>query len=463
MNRKPFSLMLVSLAVALAAVGFSGSAMAAGFALTEQSASSLGNAFAGGAAFTDDASGQYFNPAIMTELSGTQTSIAAHDIVPSSKPSDASAKTVTLGNAPYTGSLDDGGVSAVVPNLYFVSDLNPQTKFGLSITVPFGLSTDYSNDWIGRYHGIKSSVETININPAIAFKVNERLSVGGGISAQQVKAELTSAVDSASICLAAQATGKVPAGTCAGVGLGTTPGNNAVDSYAKIKGDSWSYGFNLGLLFKPMEGTRIGASYRSAINQKLTGDATFTNSTAFSTFLTAISSQAFTNTSDSAYLRLPAMLSVSAVQAVGPKMDVMGDVTWTQWNRFKELRVSYGNPAQPDSVTTENWRNTLRYSLGLTYKANDRMKLRGGVAYDQTPVPDDAHRTVRLPDSNRTWLAFGMSYAASQQLSFDAGYAHLFMKDAHVNNTTEASIAQNLQATYKSSVDILSAQMNYKF
>ncbi|MHB8534588.1 MAG: OmpP1/FadL family transporter [Sulfuricaulis sp.] len=463
MDQNTFSRRLLPHFIVLSLGIIPGTVAAAGFSLIEQSGSGMGNAFAGGAAFTDDASAQYFNPASMMELNGSQFSVAAHDIRPSSRPSDATAKVTTLGGISYTGSTDNGGVNAIVPNLYFVSDLNPQTKFGLGITVPFGLSTDYSNDWIGRYHGIKSSIETININPAIAFKVNDRLSVGGGVSAQYIKAELTSAIDSASICLGAQATGSVPAGTCAGVGLGTTPGNSAVDSYAKIKGDNWGYGFNLGLLFKPMEGTRIGAAYRSSVKQKLTGDATFTRSTAFNTFLNAVSSKAFVTTSDSANLNLPAILSVSAVQAVGPKLEVMGDVTWTQWNKFKQLRVTYGNAAQPDSVTTEDWRNTLRYSVGLSYKMNDRMKLRSGVAYDQTPIPDDAHRTVRLPDSNRTWLAFGLNYAANQQMSVDAGYAHLFMQDSHVNNTTEAAIAENLQATYKSNVNILSVQLNYKF
>jgi long-chain fatty acid transport protein len=288
----------------------------------------------------------------------------------------------------------------------------------------------------------------------LAFKLNDRLSLGGGISAQHISAELTSAIDSGALCV-----GLGGGGACAGLGL--TPGNNATDSYAKIKGDDWGYGFNLGLLYKPMDGTRVGVAYRSSVKQSLEGDATFTRSAAFNTFLGA--STLFTNTSLNADIDLPATLSVSAAHALGTQLELMGDITWTQWNKFKELRVKYGNPAQPDSVTTENWRNTLRYSVGLAYKLDDRMKLRGGVAYDQTPVPDDEHRTVRLPDNNRTWIALGMTYAASNQLSFDVGYAHLFLKDSHINNTTEASVAQNLQGTYKNNIDILSAQLNYMF
>jgi long-chain fatty acid transport protein len=450
----PYKILL--LAVILVLGGFSGTAAAAGFALIEQSGSGMGNAFAGGAAAVDDASVQFFNPAAITELKGTQFSVAAHSVMPSAKLTDASARETTLGNIPYTtpGAAEDGGVNAIVPNLYFVNDINPQTKFGLSISVPFGLSTDYSNDWIGRYHGIKSSVETININPVLAFKLNDRLSLGGGISAQHISAELTSAIDSGALCV-----GLGGGGACAGLGL--TPGNNATDSYAKIKGDDWGYGFNLGLLYKPMDGTRVGVAYRSSVKQSLEGDATFTRSAAFNTFLGA--STLFTNTSLNADIDLPATLSVSAAHALSTQLELMGDITWTQWNKFKELRVKYGNPAQPDSVTTENWRNTLRYSAGLAYKLDDRMKLRGGVAYDQTPVPDDEHRTVRLPDNNRTWIALGMTYAASSQLSFDVGYAHLFLKDSHINSTTEASVAQNLQGTYKNNIDILSAQLNYMF
>lgn len=452
-----------NLLLVLALGSYAGSALASGFALIEQSASGMGNAFAGGAAATDDASVQFYNPAALTEIKGTQASAAGHYIMPSAKLSNASARVVTLGNAPYTGSVDDAGVNGFVPNFYYTRDLNSQTKFGFALNVPFGLSTEYDAGWIGRYHAIKSAVETINLNPSLAFKINGQLSLGAGVSAQYFKAELTSAIDSASACLAAQAASQVPPGTCAGVGLGTTPGNHAVDSYAKIKGDDWGYGFNLGLLYKPTDAMRIGVAYRSSIKQRLTGDATFTRSAAFNTFLTGVGSTAFTNSAVTAGINLPASLSLSMTQVLNPRFEIMGDISWTQWSKFQELRIFYANPAQSASVTTENWKNTLRYALGLSYKLNDTIKLRTGLAYDESPVPDAQHRTPRIPDNNRTWMAFGLNYAHSERLSFDAGYAHLFVKNSEINNTTEAAVANNLQGTYKNSVDILSAQMNYRF
>ena len=463
MNGNTPSYKIVSLVAVLAAGGFSGSANAAGFALIEQSASGLGNAYAGGAAAIDDASVQFFNPAALTEVAGTQTSIAGHYIMPRSNLSNASATRVTLGNVPYTGTIDDAGVKGFVPNFYYSRDINTNLKFGLGINVPFGLSTEYDETSIARYHGLKSAVESVNINPALAFKLNDRLSLGAGVSAQYLKAELTTAVDSASACLVAQALGQVPAGTCSAVGLGTTPANQSVDSYAKVEGDDWSYGFNVGLLYKPMDAMRLGLAFRSSIKQNLQGEATFIRSAAFNTFLNAVSSKAFTTTADSADIELPASISLSMAHGFSPQIEILGDITWTEWSKFHELRVTFANPAQPAAVTTENWDNTFRYSVGMSYKLNDRMKLRTGLALDKSPIPDPQQRTPRIPDNDRTWLAFGLTHTSSSNLSFDLGYAHLFVKDSTIDNTTEGSIKYNLKGSYENSVNILSAQLNYKF
>lgn len=448
MNGNTASYKIMSLVAVLAAGGFSGGASAAGFALIEQSGSGLGNAYAGGAAAIDDASVQFFNPAALTEIAGTQVSMAGHYIMPRGNLSGASARVVTLGNIPYTGTIDDAGVNGFVPNFYYARDLNANLKFGLGVSVPFGLSTEYDETWIGRYHALKSAVETVNINPALAFKLNDRLSLGAGVSAQYIKAELTSAVDSGSLCVALGA-------ACGG------PGNQAVDSYAKIRGEDWSYGFNLGLLYKPMDSMRLGLAFRSSVKQNLQGDGAFTRSSALNAVLGG--SPLFTYTAASADIDLPASFSLSVAHGFTPQIEVMGDITWTQWSNFQELRIDFANPLQPDAVTTENWNDTYRYSVGVSYKLNDRIKLRTGLAFDETPVPDAQHRTPRIPDNDRTWLAFGLTHAHSSNLSMDVGYAHLFVKDSTIDNTTEGSIRANLKGSYENSVNILSAQLNYKF
>lgn len=157
---------------------FSAQASAAGFALIENSASGMGNAYAGGAAIADDASTVWFNPAGMMRLNGDQMSAALHIISPSAQFKDGgSSQSAAAGGGPLSGNEDDGGATAVVPNFYYVTELSENSRFGVGVTVPFGLSTDYDDDWVGRYHATTSEVQAININPSFAFKHNDKLSL----------------------------------------------------------------------------------------------------------------------------------------------------------------------------------------------------------------------------------------------------------------------------------------------
>jgi long-chain fatty acid transport protein len=103
----------------------------------------------------------------------------------------------------------------------------------------------------------------------------------------------------------------------------------------------------------------------------------------------------------------------------------------------------------------------MRYSLGLNYRYNSAWLLRAGIAYDEEPIPDAQHRTPRIPGNDRTWLAFGANYRYSPALSFDVGYAHLFVDDTPIDVSTATAGA--LVGEYDNSVDILSAQVNWKF
>lgn len=432
-------------------------AHASGFALIEQSASGLGNAFAGAAASSDDASYQYFNPAGMAFLDGTRISGALHVISPESTLEGASARVVMLGNVSYQGGgSGDLGVTGIVPNFYYVRDINPKLKFGLGINAPFGLATEYDRGWIGRYHAVESDMQTVNINPVLSYKPNERFSVAGGISIQYIKVLLSNAIDSSSLCLAL-----APA-SCAALGL-NVPGTAAVDSFVENEGDGWSYGFNLGLMWKPVPSTTLGFAYRSEVEHELSGNADFQRSAQLNALLGASGSTLLTDTKIKAATTLPASASVSLSHQASPTVTLLADVTWTGWSSFDKLEIDFANPAQANGLTTENWRNTMRYSVGANWQARANLKLRAGVAHDGAPVPSDIRRTPRIPDGSRTWLAVGASYAHDRQLSLDLGYAHLFVGDTAINNTTEGAIAHNLTGTYESSVDILSMQANWKF
>lgn len=440
-------------------LGVAGSAQAAGFALIEQSASGMGNAFAGMSARSDDPSMQYFNPATMAFMKqGMQLTVGGHVVAPNVSLGNESASNVTFGGIPVSG--NDGGNAgeiAFVPNLYFKTDLNDTIALGLGVSVPFGLSTEYKDGWAGRYHALESNVETININPSVAWKVNENFSVGGGISVQYFKAKLTNAIDSSAICRATAALG-----TCNALGL-AVPGNAATDSYVKLEGDDVSFGFNFGMVFKPNDQATLGLAYRSMIEQNLDGRAKFTRSSGLNTLLNGAGSTLLTNTNIQAQVDLPENVSLSGAFQATPDLELLADVTWTNWSRFKELRIDFDNPAQADGVTTENWDDNWRYSIGANYKWGTNLTLRTGVAYDETVVSDKQHRTPRIPDQNRTWLAFGASWIMSPANTLDVGYAHLFVKNVKLNNTTEGSIKHNLQGEYDSSVDILSVQLTHNF
>jgi long-chain fatty acid transport protein len=424
---------------ALISLGSASSAHAAGFALIEMNANGQGNAYAGAAAYTPNASTVYFNPAGMMQLEGEQISIASHYIDPTSD-FENKGSTLADGITPIGGPEDDGGESAFVPNFYWVRPLDDNMSFGLGVNSPFGLKTEYEDDWVGRYHAILSDLKTININPSLGYRVSDKVSIGGGINVMLADVELTSAVDFGS--------------------LGGFP--QAADGKAELEADSYdnlALGFNVGLTYMVSSQTIIGVSYRSQIDLEVDGDADFTVPGAVAPLLPPGN---FVDTDLSAEVTLPASMSFSVAHTVD-KITWLADVTWTGWSSFDELRIEYDS-AQLDSVTTENWDDSWRYSVGFDYQATDALVLRAGLALDQTPIPSSELRTPRIPGDDRTWVSLGLTYVASNSFSFDVGYSHLFIDDVDIDNTFESAVPalnHTLTGEYEAEVDILSAQLNW--
>lgn len=429
---------------------FSSASIAGGFALIEQSASQMGNAFAGGAAFANDASTIYFNPAGMTRLPA-QLVGGIHYVDPSAK-FDGTATDI-FGGAVSGGNGSDTGQDGVVPNLYITAPLGNGLFAGLGINVPFGLSTEYDEDWKGRYHAIESEVTTVNFNPSLAYKVNNQLSVGAGVSLQYMDAKLTNAIDQGSLCaptyLSLEADGILPPGASAACAALTPQG---ADGFAKVEGDNWAGGYNVGILFEPSNSTRLGLSYRSKVKQTLRGNARFRD-----TIPQFAALGLFQNGNISASIDLPQSASLSAWHDVNSTWSVMADATWISWGNFDELRVEFDSVVQPDSVVDENWDDVMRYSVGVDYHMNSAWTFRGGVAYDETPIKDAEHRTPRIPGDDRTWVSVGFGYQINQSFGVDVGYAHLFVDDPKINHT--ATSAGNINGEYDADVNILSAQL----
>jgi len=341
----------------------------------------------------------------------------------------------------------DAGEDALVPNTFYAQRLNDRMVIGVGITHPFGLATDYGNDWQGRYHAIRSDLKTININPSFAFKANDKLSVGFGFSVQYIDLELSQAVDFGSVCAGAGGLG------------GCTPIPTGNDGKVKLRADDWGWGYNLGLTYQATEDTRFGLAYRSKISHTLKGDGKFRTPTNAET---VASVAGFTNGNIFGDVDLPETASIAIHHQLNPKVSVSADAAWTRWSRFQELDIQSNDVARLNSTKQEQWENTMRYAIGLDYQYDHQWTFRGGIAYDETPISDE-FRTARIAGEDRTWLAIGASYKYSEQLILDAGYTHIFVDDPEIDETLDLPLNHRLVGDYEGSVDILSVQARWLF
>jgi long-chain fatty acid transport protein len=417
-------------AAAALAVAWAGEASASAFQLVEQNASGLGNAYAGQAAAAEDASTIFFNPAGMTRLRGLQLVAAVNLVRPTTEFNDGGSQGLAPLHALGGDGGDAGGLS-VVPNLYVSWEAWRDVAWaGVGVNVPFGLKTEWDDGWIGRFHALESEVQTINVNPSLAFKVLPWLSIGGGVNWQWINATLSNAVAYSALVGGAPP----PLGQVALPLLATCPGATAAgtncEGVGTVEGDDRSWGWNVGAMADfALTGTRVGVSYRSSIEHELEGNVTFTNVPTVPQL--AGFAALFANGDIRADIELPATLSVAVAQEVTPKLQLLADFTWTEWSSISSLDIYRTSGAGLTSTPLE-FEDSWRVGLGANYALTDAWKIRGGVAYDRTPVQDE-DRTPRLPDEDRTWLAAGAQWKILEQAAIDVGFAYLFVNDAESN------------------------------
>jgi len=422
-----------ALAVALTAGGTAGAAYGSGFQLMEQNASGLGNAYAGQAAAAENASTVFFNPAGMTRLPGRQASVAINAIGPSAEFTNSGGSTAPLGLASPGGNGGDAGGWAAVPNAYLSWQLTQQLWFGLGLSVPFGLKTEYDQGWVGRFQSQLSEIKTIDVNPSIAFKVNDVLSIGAGISYQRAEVKVNRSVI------------LVP----------------PFESHTRIDIDDSRWGYNLGVLVNLSPATRIGLTYRSAMDYDLDGTIVFTSVPVLGTARNPVRANA----------ELPDTISWGIAHAFNPRWEGLADVTYTRWSKIKAvpLVTTGASPIAGTGVTLDTFnfqfKDSYRIGVGLNYQWSDRFTLKLGAAYDRSPV-EDRFRLSFLPDSDRTWLAIGGKYRMSKQATLDFGYAHIFVKDGSINQQRGVAtppLQGNVIGNYDNYVNLLSAQFTYAF
>jgi len=486
---RPFALAALSLAVA-GALALPQDASASAFQLKENSAKGMGRAYAGSATAGGDASVVANNPAAMTDLDGTYFQADVTAINFSAKFSGEGHN--VLGQPTSGGNGGDAGTTLPVPALFFATKVSDRVHLGFGFSVPFGFQTEYDNNWVGRYNGIKSKFQSLDATLSGSFDVTDTFALGASVIAQKTSAELTSAINYNAIGLsvqqgiqaqtaagvaqiqAAAAAGQIsPAqaaamiqaavqqgqAAAAGVAAATPAG---VDGFARIKGDDTGYGWQLAGYWKLTPNDKLSLSYRSKINHTLEGTGNFTRTPGYDLLLTnpqlAGSLPPFEHTTGKADFTTPAT-AIGSYWHQGEKFGLGIDVAWTKWDVFKELRVKYGN-TQPDSVETYNWRNTWYAAIGGDYYVNDKLTLRAGISVDTTPTYN-ATRTPRVPDSTRKFVAVGLGYKASEHFELNASYAHIFVNQAHVNATSGTGDVVN--GNFDDYGNLLSVSAQYKF
>lgn len=427
------------LITALMAVAFASSASAAGFQLLgEQNASGIGNAGAGSAAVAENASTIFYNPAGMTQLREREISVGGTLVKTNFEFSNNGSSAGVLG---ASGNGGNGGALGLVPNAYMSWALAKDVYVGLGVGAPFGLKTEYDNPWIGAAQSVSFDIKTMNLNPSVAWRANEWVSLGFGVNLQRVDAEY----------IRAAAT--------------STVGTAGSTVKLELSDDAW--GWNAGALFTLDPATKLGVSYRSAIKHETTGDISISSNggaAADATTNALIAAGRASNTR--ATIKLPATFILSLAHKLDDRWELLGDASWTGWSSIPKvdiMRTSGILNGQNAQTLDTDFRDTWRFAVGANYKLNDALKLKMGVAYDQTPIKDAEHRLVSLPDNNRTWLSAGVQWKPSKLTTVDVGGAYLYLKDADINNNETAAGRGLVKGTYKDSAYLLGAQLSMAF
>lgn len=409
-------------------------APAAGFAISAKSVSALGNAFSGTTAQVEDASVAYNNPAGMAKLDGRHLSLGLHTIHPEVRFDDNGSNTPGVG--------DSAGKTKYVPNLYYVTAISDDVTVGLAIYSPFGLGLDYGSDWSGRYFSTRSDLKTLNISPSLSFKASERFAIGVGIDVQYLEADLRKQVDFGAFA-----------------GASTTQ-----DGTQTLTGEDWATGFTLGLLYDLSDATRLGLTFHSATRHDVDGDSRFDIPTAALANVVpntggATVQQLFSNSAAAVTLHLPEQLSIGLAHDYSDRLTLMADLTYTHWSRYQSLSVELDNNL--GTVTeAKNWENVWRAAVGANYRLTPRWQVRGGLAYDASPVPAGT-RDPRVPDNDRRWYTLGANYTASESLTVDAAVAYLEMNEAASSLTDR--LGHTLVGDYSVDTLYLCLQANLAF
>lgn len=439
---------------------FAGSTFASGFALyTEASTVAVGNFAAGIAAEAPDASTAWYNPAGLVLFSSPQIVLSGVGVFPNVELTGTSTF-FTEGVPPYIETFTDiqAAKNALIPATYVAIPLGPNSAFGFSIVAPFGLATEYDYESRVRYAATFTEVLTIDISPELAGRLTENLSVGAGIDFEWARVKFNNMLGSPATLQALQAAGGP-----------VTP--YSLDSLSFNRAQSFALGFHAGIMgIFNNNHTRAGLNYQHSMKHTFRGKSRLRGPLAddpsvFNPVGTFQTEYLFGND-----IELPSTTTFSLYHDLNDRLALLGSVVYTGWGVFKNIQLNnlavFSSEADDQVLisanTLQNYRNSWRFALGANYQVNEKLKVRAGGGWDQTPTKD-AYRDVRLPDNNRGAISVGAHYQAYPHIGLDVGYTHLFIKEGTIDKTTQLGLESyyNVDANFRGSAEIVGLQVTW--
>jgi long-chain fatty acid transport protein len=451
-------------AVAAVICALSQAVLASGYQFDIQSIRAQGGANAGEIEAADPST-LFYNPAALTQLDGTQLTLGVIGVDPHSTFDQSSATTGTGRSVSPAGSGGDYAKQAAIPLGYWSHHVDDRTTVGIGLFVPYGAKIGYDDKFAGRYYGQSIDFKSLNINPAVGFRLNAQHSIGFGVSAQYLHVTLDQNQDMSStaggVCLAG-------GGSAAACSAAASAYAGLPDAKAHVAGDDWGFGFNIGYLYMPDDATRIGLAYRSAIRQKLRGTAAFTLPDNLpgggGSPINAGIQSVLANSNAALDITTPESASLSVYHQLSPRWAIMGALNWVRHDRLQSIDISMPTAQIPERQINypTAWRNSWSAALGASYLLDSNWTLRGGYMIDQTPVPNSNNALTLLPDSTRQIFAFGASYRVNTHDVIDAAYSYIKLAQANISDTSN-STAGTLYGSYRTHVNLLGIGYTHRF
>jgi long-chain fatty acid transport protein len=482
------------IAIALSSLLGASLVQAEGYKLYEQSVSSMANAYAGRGAQITDASLVYSNPAALGQLQGAQLSSGLNLIHATTDYRDARAQNAN-GQSVIGRSKGENSLLEAVPFVFYRDELTEKFSYGVGFYVPFGLSSDYDDDWVGRYFADETAVQVLALQGSLSYQVTENWALGLGVAVNHAEGTLSKFKDHSGLCETGAAINQV---------YRQDVYNSAYcQSHYEVTGSDVVPGFSLGVYGKISDSLSLALVYHTELKFKLEGDSTITNTPITGANVQGSPNFTVLNAKLPAIDKSTGKLAVSPLLTEASQLDLttpanltlsldhqwlthwswQATISWTGWSSFEHIEI-ISRAAKPSiSLSTqlpenlaktgyigyipEYWQDTLSVALGLTHRYQPDLTFKTGVAFDENPIAN-SHKTARVPTTDRLWWTAGATLDLNPQWTLDLAYGYMWMKsmtmsEREYNAHDVALYKSGLAVHYKNHAQVLGAQLNYRF